>query len=289
MLFVIVMQGKRPLMYSDFDREILEGMRMLMSFEIQPGFSGIRNFFCLRGMQSGLFFAVIIITIAGPLNNAVAQFPGVGSEAPSGVATTTNNEVSSDAAYGDTSAVDAGYSEMVGNTVNGSSNPVSQSNYDGDDPGYRSSDSGISSINLKNKYHRKQLFVKKLRLEFAAIELVERKTGLPFSPGDVPRYLDALRSDLETMVSVAENGKSIEGAMKSVARDAYFIEAHLNEHLDQLLNQAGQFVTKRPFFAITPPSPRANRISGAEIDALSLKFELAEYGKKVLQAMGPKR
>ena len=57
------------------------------------------------------------------------------------------------------------------------------------------------------------------------------------------------------MVSVAENGKSIEGAMKSVARDACFIEAHLNEHLDQLLNQAGQFVTKA-LFAITPPSPK---------------------------------
>ena len=30
-------------------------------------------------------------------------------------------------------------------------------------------------------------------------------------------------------------------------------------------------------------------ISGAEIDALSLKFELAEYGEKALQAMGARR
>ena len=77
---------------------------------------------------------------------------------------------------------------------------------------------------MKKEHHRKQLFIKKLRLEFATIELVERKTGLPFSRGDVPRYLDELRSDLKTMVAEAENGEIIEGALKSIARDAYFIE-----------------------------------------------------------------
>ena len=138
---------------------------------------------------------------------------------------------------------------------------------------------------MKKEHRRKQLFIKKLRLEFAAIELVERKTGLPFSLGDVPRYLDELRSDVKTVVAKAENGEIIEGALKSIASDAYFIEAHLNDHLDQLLKQAGQPVPRKPFFAILPDLPKASLISGAHIDSLSLKFELAEYGEKALRAM----
>ena len=191
-------------------------------------------------MQSGFVGAVTFMIVAAPPNNAVAQFPGVGSEAPSGVATTAGDDVSSDAAYADTSVNDAGNFICAGNASIGASDVSSQLNDDGGGSDYRSSDSGISTSNLKKQHQRKQLFIKKLRLEFAAIELFERKTGLPFSRGDVPRYLDELRSDLETMVAKAENGEIIEGALKSIARDAYFIEAHLNDHLDQLLEQAGQ-------------------------------------------------
>jgi hypothetical protein len=38
--------------------------------------------------------------------------------------------------------------------------------------------------------------VRKLRVEFAAMELVERRTGMAFSRHDVPRYLDELRAEL---------------------------------------------------------------------------------------------
>ena len=114
---------------------------------------------------------------------------------------------------------------VSGNTSNGASDVPSQLNDGGGSSGYPSSDSGISTSNLKNKHHRKQLFIEKLRFEFASIELVEKKTGLPFSRGDVPRYLDELRSDLKTMVAKAENGEIIEGALKSIASDAYFIES----------------------------------------------------------------
>ena len=264
---------------------------MRMSFKIQRVFYGLRNFCGFRRWRSGPVAAVIFIIIAAPPNNAVAQFPGVGNEAPSGVATTAGDDMSSDAAYAGASVSDAGNSGIAGNASNGASDVSSQSNYDGgsSSSSYRSSDSGISTLNLKKDHRRKQLFIKKLRLEFAAIELVERKTGLPFSRGDVPRYLDELRSDLKTMVTGAENGKITEGALKSIARDAYFIETHLNDHLDQLLEQAGQPVPRKPFFAIAPALPEASLISSAEIDALSLKFELAEYGEKALQAMGAKR
>ena len=271
-------------------------MRMRMSFKIQRVFYGLRNFCGFRGLRSGSVGAVIFIIIAAPPNNAVAQFPGVGSEAPSGVATTDGDDARSDASYADTSVSDAdasvsdaGNSGISGNASNGASDVSSQSNYDDGSSSYRSSDRGISTLNLKKEHRRKQLFIKKLRLEFASIELVERKTGLPFSRGDVPRYLDELRSDLKTMVTGAENGKITEGALKSIARDASFIRTQLNDHLDQLLEQAGQPVARKPFFAIGPTLPKLSLISGAEIDALSLKFKLAEYGEKALQAMGAKR
>ena len=258
-------------------------MRMRMSFKIQRVFYSLRNFFGFRPLRSGLVGALMCITIGALPNNAVSQFPGVGSEAPSGVATTASDDVSADATYADTSLSDAG------NASNGASDFSSQSNHDGGSSAHRSSDSGISTLNLKKEYRRKQIFIKKLRLDFAAIELIERKTGLPFSHGDVPRYLDELRSDLKTMVTESQNSKNTEGALKSIARDAYLIETHLNNHLDQLLEQAGQPVPKKPFFVIKRALPRASLISGAEIDALSLKFKLAEYGEKALQAMGTKR
>ncbi len=264
-------------------------MPMRMSFKIQHVFYGLRNFCGFRLLQSGLVGAVIFIITASPPNNAVAQFPGVGSEAPSGVATTATDDVSSDVSYADTSVSDAGNSDIGGNPSNGASDAPSQSNYDGGSAGYRSSDGGISTSNLKKEHHRKQLFIKKLRLEFAAIELVERKTGLPFSRGDIPRYLDELRSDLKTMVTGAQNGKITEGALASIALDAYSIENQLNDHLDQLLKQAGQPVPRKSFFAMMLASPKASVISGAEINALSLKFELADYGEKALQAMGAKK
>ena len=264
-------------------------MEMRRSSEIQRVFSGMWNFCRFRWLQFGLFGAGTFIIIAAPLNNAVAQFPGVGSEAPSGVATTASDELSSDAAYRGASVSDAGYSDMVGNASDDASDVSSQSHYDGGDPSYRSLDQGISTVYLKKKHDRKKLFIKKLQLEFAAIEFVERKTGFPFSRGDVPRYLDELRSDLKMVATGAENGEIIEDALKSIASDAYLIESYLNDHLDQLLEQAGQPVPRKSFFSTTPALPKASRISGAEIDALSLKFELAEYGEKALQAMGQKR
>ena len=264
------------------------GMRKFVSFKNYRFFYGLWNFCGFRRLQSVLLGAVTFI-IAASSNNAVAQFPGVGSEAPSGVATTANDDVSSDAAYGDVSVNDAGNSNVSGNTSIGASDVPSQLDDGAGSYGSPSSKSGIATSNLKKKHHRKQLFIEKLRFEFASIELIEKKTGLPFSRDDVPRYLDELRSDVKTVVAKAENGEIIEGALKSIASDAYFIEAHLNDHLDQLLKQAGQPVPRKPFFAILSDLPKASLISGAHIDSLSLKFELAEYGEKALWAMGARR
>ena len=81
----------------------------------------------------------------------------------------------------------------------------------------------------------------------------------------------------------------MEGAFKSIARDTYFIETKLNEHLDKLLEHAGQPVETEPLFAILSTRPKARATPGSEIDALLLKFELAEYGERALQAMGARR
>ena len=264
-------------------------MRTCMSLEIHRIFCGLWNFCNFRISQFALLSALTFIIIAASPNNAVAQFPGVGSEAPSGVATTASDDASSDTADGVPSGNDAGNFDVSGNASIGASDVSSRLNEGSGSSGYSSFNSGVATSNLKKKHHRKQLFIEKLRFEFAAIELVEQKTGLPFSRGDVPRYLDELRSDLKTMVAGAENGEIVEGAIKSIARDADFIEARLNDHLDQLLEQAGQPVPRKPFFAITPTRRRASLIFGSEIDALSLKFELAEYGEKALRAMGASR
>ena len=270
-------------------------MRMLMSFEIQRAFYGLRNPRSCRLLKSGIVGAVIFIMMAAPPKIAFAQFPGVGSEAPSGEAitarvdATVSDDVSSNVADAETSVSDTDSSDIVDNPSNDGGDFSNQVNDESGSSNHRSSDSGISTSNLKKEHHRKQLFIERFRLEFAAIKLIERKTGLPFSRGEVPRYLDELRSDLKTMVARAENGEITEGALKSIARDVYLIETHLNEHLDQLLEKTSYPIPKQPFFTVTPTLPTPNLISGARIDALTLKFELAEYGEKVLQAMGAQR
>jgi hypothetical protein len=264
-------------------------MLKCMSIEICRIFHGLWNFCDFRLLQSVLLSAVTFIIIAALPIYAVAQFPGIGSEAPSGVAIEASDDASSVGADADTSASVASSSGGDSSASNGVSGVSSQSNTDGGSAGNQSSDSSIPTLNLKKQHHREHLFIKKLRFEFAAIELVERKTGLPFSRSDVPRYLDELRSDLKIMVNEAENGKITDGALKSIARDAYLIETKLNDHLDQLLEQAGQPVPRKPFFVIEPALSKEKLISGATIDALSLKFELAEFCEKALQAMGTER
>ena len=52
---------------------------------------------------------------------------------------------------------------------------------------------GVAANRTKARQSRDYYFVRKLRVEFAAMELVERRTGMAFSRHDVPRYLDELR------------------------------------------------------------------------------------------------
>ena len=58
---------------------------------------------------------------------------------------------------------------------------------------------GVAANRAKARQSREYYFVRKLRVEFAAMELVERRTGMAFSRHDVPRYLDELRAELAKM------------------------------------------------------------------------------------------
>ena len=150
-------------------------MWMCMSIENHRFFYGLWNFCGFRCFRFALQSAVTIVTFATLPNNAVAQFPGVGSEAPSGVATTANDDVSLDANYVDASIKDAGNFNVSGNELVDASDVPSQL-YDGSgSSGYPTSNSGIAILNLKKKHYREQLFVEKLRFEFASVELIEKK------------------------------------------------------------------------------------------------------------------
>ena len=86
---------------------------------------------------------------------------------------------------------------------------------------------------VKARQSRDYYFVRKLRVEFAAMELVERRTGMAFSRHDVPRYLDELRAELAKMQGSA-------GApVQSLAHDVQHIDTELNKHIDKLLAMIG--------------------------------------------------
>jgi hypothetical protein len=256
---------------------------MRISIATEQALYDLRNFYAFRRLQFGFVVAVSLMMFITWPNNAAGQFPGVGSQAPSGMAIESSGDGIS------AGAADAGISERDDDAYSSADAVSGQSDDDGNGVGYQSPDRVMSTSMLKIEEHRKQLFVKKLRLEFAAIEFIERKTGLPFSRDDVPRYLDELRSDLKTIAGKEEKGAIVKGEVQSVARDAYHIETQLNHYLDQLLDHVGQPVPIKTFFALMPALPKTSRVASQKLDMLSLKFELADYGEKTLQAMGAKR
>ena len=147
---------------------------------------------------------------------------------------------------------------------------------------------GVAANRVKARQSRDYYFVRKLRVEFAAMELVERRTGMAFSRHDVPRYLDELRAELAKMQGSA-------GApVQSLAHDVQHIDTELNKHIDKLLAMIGtptnvpSFVPSfvYGFFTPNPPLPKTPDAAAAKMASISLKYELMDYGEKALQAMG---
>ena len=144
---------------------------------------------------------------------------------------------------------------------------------------------GVVANRVKARQSRDYYFVRKLRVEFAAMELVERRTGMAFSRHDVPRYLDELRAELAKMRGSAS------APVQSLAHDVQHIDTELNKHIDKLLAMIGTPTNVAPsfaygFFAPNPPLPKTPDAAAAKMASISLKYELMDYGEKALQAMG---
>jgi hypothetical protein len=230
---------------------------------------------------------VVMSVLVGRPDLAFAQYPGFSSDAgsasvsadavdaPSGGSGdgSSDNDVSANS-DGSSSAGAGAVSAASGNQSVGDDNSQSASN------GF-----GVVANRVKARQSRDYYFVRKLRVEFAAMELVERRTGMAFSRHNVPRYLDELRTELAKMQGSA-------GApVQSLAHDVQHIDTELNKHIDKLLAMIGTPTNAVPSFVYgfltpNPPLPKTPDAAAAKMASISLKYELMDFGEKALQAMG---
>ena len=229
----------------------------------------------------GLPMLVVMAVLFGWPDLAFAQYPGFSSDAePASVSADADDAPSgssgNDASEASSSAV-AGSGSAASGNLSGDSDNYSQSASNG---------LGVAANRAtKARQSREYYFVRKLRVEFAAMELVERRTGMAFSRHDVPRYLDELRAELAKMRGSASS------PVQSLAHDVQHIDIELNKHIDKLLTMIGTPKTgassfAHGFFAPDPPLPKTPDAAAAKMASISLKYELMDYGEKALQAMG---
>jgi len=235
---------------------------------------------CLIGMSCVIF--------ALGLSPATAQYPGFSSDASSASVSADDDSASArsrDAASDSQSdAANDAANDSQSDAANDAANDSGRD--DGGDTNFNASENARKTLTRQKP--RQRYFIRKLRLEFAGMELIERKTGVPFSRDDVPRYLDELRAELAMM------GTANAVAVQSLAGDTRHIETEINQHIDHLLGMIGAPKNgsrglATGFFTPTPPLPKTVDAVTAKMAALSLKYELMEYGEKALQAMGAYR
>ena len=230
----------------------------------------------------GLSMLVVMAVLFGRPDLAFAQYPGFSSDAEPASVSADADDAPSGGSGNDVSANSDGSSSAGGGAVSAASG-----NQSGDDDYSQPASNGFGVVTnrVKARQSRDYYFVRKLRVEFAAMELVERRTGIAFSRHDVPRYLDELRVELATMRGSAS------APVQSLAHDVQHIDIELNKHIDKLLVMIGTPTNVAPsfaygFFAPSPSLPKTPDAAAAKIAAISLKYELMDYGEKALQAMG---
>ena len=239
----------------------------------------------------GLSMLVVMSVLVGWPDLAFAQYPGFSSDAGSASVSADAVDAPSGGSGDDASANSGGTSSASSNAGAGAGSAASSNRSDGgEDHSQTASNGFVAATNrTKARQSRDYYFVRKLRVEFAAMELVERRTGMAFSRHDVPRYLDELRAELAKMQGSA-------GApVQSLAHDVQHIDTELNKHIDKLLavigtptNVAPSFVPSFVYGFLTPnpPLPKTPDAAAAKMASISLKYELMDYGEKALQAMG---
>ena len=235
----------------------------------------------------GLSMLVVMSVLVGRPDLAFAQYPGFSSDAGSASVSADAVDAPSGGGGDDASANSGGTSSASSNAGAGAGSAASSNRSDGgeDHSQTASNGFGVATNRTKARQSRDYYFVRKLRVEFAAMELVERRTGMAFSRHNVPRYLDELRAELAKMQGSA-------GApVQSLAHDVQHIDTELNKHIDKLLTMIGTPKTgassfAHGFFAPDPSLPKTPDAAAAKMASISLKYELMDYSEKALQAMG---
>ena len=231
----------------------------------------------------GLAMLAVMAVLFGRADLAFAQYPGFSSDAEPESVSAGAEDAPSGGSGNDASANSGASSSAVAGTgMAASSNRSSDA-----DPNSQTASNvfGVAVNRANARRSREYYFVRKLRVEFAAMELVERRTGMAFSRHDVPRYLDALRAELAKMRGAAN------APVQSLAHDVQHIDTELNKHIDKLLKMIGTPTAGASSFAFgffTPdlPLPQTPDAAAAKMATISLKYELMDYAEKALQAMG---
>ena len=243
----------------------------------------------------GLSMLVVMSVLVGRPDLAFAQYPGFSSDARSASVSADAVDAPSGGSGDDASANSGGTSSASSNAGAGAGSAASSNRSDGGEDHSQTASNGFGAATNRTKARqsRDYYFVRKLRVEFAAMELVERRTGMAFSRHNVPRYLDELRAELAKMQGSA-------GApVQSLAHDVQHIDTELNKHIDKLLAMIGTPTNAVPsfgpsfvpsfvygFLTPNPPLPKTPDAAAAKMASISLKYELMDYGEKALQAMG---
>ena len=231
----------------------------------------------------GLSMLVVMAVLFGRPDLAFAQYPGFSSDAEPGSVSAGADDAPSGGSGNDASANSGASSNAVPEAgIAASSN---RSGDDGPNSQAAPNGRGVAANRAKAQRSREYYFVRKLRVEFAAMELVERRTGMAFSRHDVPRYLDELHAELTKMRGSAS------APVQSLAHDVQHIDTELNKHIDKLLTMigtptAGASSFAYGFFTPDPPLPKTPDAAAAKMASISLKYELMDYAEKALQAMG---
>lgn len=233
------------------------------------------NFLRVSWVIAGLFLALFFPVTAH------AQFGGK-SGAPSGSVV--------DTAY-DTSGNDKGISESsaleAASFSSGSTSISPEKTFDATDDIKEANYIGQFNRPVSEEkplFNRRQrYFIKKLRLEFAARETIERDNGIATSWTRVGFYL----RDLNDELTIAEQSGEGENAafINEMARDLNLVEMTLDDHIDEVLLPFGKNFSKKPSYAFMPPLPKSSSGLRAKMKALSEKSELVDFATKALQAM----
>jgi len=226
---------------------------------------------------------VVMAILSGRPDLAFAQYPGFSSDAePESVSAGAGDAPSG--GIGNNASANSGASSSA---VAGAGIAASSDRSSDDDPNSQTASNGfgVAANRAKPRLSREYYFVRKLRVEFAAMELVERRTGMALSRHGVPRDLDELRAELAKMRGSAS------APVQSLAHDVQHIDTELNKHIDKLLTMIGTPTTGASsfpygFFTPDPPLPKTPDAAAAKMASISLKYELMDYCEKALQAMG---